>query len=198
MPFVVNVYFFITENMTTFVLVDNSVILFPVVCIAYCHFKVYFKTRRHKQVIHETRKKFLKDQRAFKVTSLIIAMILLCSLPTTLVRLVTTMFPSLLSLEQKHVLFFLVTSMSLLNSFINPIIYTVPLRDFGVAFIDKKTCGTTTLVEVRKTKCETSGLPALGLEFKKGIEITQMIHKLIQCRKLSLKVFKPRDCIYFN
>ena len=155
--------------MTTFVLVDNSVILFPVICIAYCHFKVYFKTRRHKQVIHETRTKFLKDQRTFKVTSLIIAMILLCSLPTTLVRLVTTMFPSLLSLEQKHGLFFLVTSMSLLNSFINPIIYTVPLiRDFGVAFIDKKTCGTTTLVEGEENEMRNIRPPSAGLRVQEG------------------------------
>ena len=83
-------------------------------------FTLDFKQSADQQVTQETRKKFLKDQRAFKVTSLIIAMILLCSLPTTLVRLVTTMFPSLLSLEQKHVLFFPLTAMSLFNSFISP------------------------------------------------------------------------------
>ena len=100
LPSVVNVYFFLAENMIAFVLVDNSIILTSVACIGYCHFKVYFETRRHKrqiadqQVSQETRKKLLKDHRAFKVTSLTIAMMLLCSLPTTLVRLVTTMFPS--------------------------------------------------------------------------------------------------------
>ena len=71
-------------------------------------------------------------------------------------------------------------------SFINPIIYTVRLREFRVAFINKITCGTATLVEAEENDCETSGLPAPGLEFKKGIEITQKIHKLIQCRKLPL------------
>ena len=83
-------------------------------------FTLDFKQSADQQVTQETRKKFLKDQRAFKVTSLTIAMILLCSLPTTLVRVVTTMFPSLLSLEQKHVLFFPLKAMSLFNSFINP------------------------------------------------------------------------------
>ena len=160
--------------MIAFVLVDNSVILISVACIGYCHFKVYFETRRHKrqiadqQVTQETRKKFLKDQRAFKVTSLIIAMILLCSLPTTLVRLLTTMFPSLLSLEQKHGLFFSVTTMSLLNSFINPIIYTVRLREFRVAFIDKITCGTATVVEAEENEMRNIRPPGAGLRVQEG------------------------------
>ena len=89
MPFVVKVYFFITENMTAFVLVDNFVIILQVACIAYCHFKVTLNLnqRADQQVTQETRKKIIKDQRAFKATSLTIAMILLRSLPTTLVRL---------------------------------------------------------------------------------------------------------------
>ena len=66
LPSVVNVYFFLTENMIAFVLVDNSVILTSVACIGYCHFKVYFEIRRHKrqiadqQVAQETRKKVFK------------------------------------------------------------------------------------------------------------------------------------------
>ena len=47
LPSVVNVYFFLTENTIAFVLVDNSVNLTSVACIGYCHFKVYFETRRH-------------------------------------------------------------------------------------------------------------------------------------------------------
>ena len=92
-------------------------------------------------------KKFLKDQRGFKVTSLIIAAILLCSLPMIAFRIVIFQFPGLVSLEERYVLFFTVTSMNLLNSFINPITYAVRLRKFRVAFILKIKCGTTTLVE---------------------------------------------------
>ena len=145
LPSVVNVYFFLTENMIAFVLVDNSVILTSVACIGYCHFKVYFETRRHKrqiadqQVTQETRKTFLKDQRAFKVTPLIIAAILLCCLPIIVFRIVISKFPSLVSLEERYVLFLSVTSMNLLNSLFNPIIYAVRLRTFRVAFIDKIT-----------------------------------------------------------
>ena len=166
LPSVVNVYFFLTENMIAFVLVDNSVILISVACIGYCHFRVYFETRRHKrqiadqQVTQETRKKFLKDQRAFKVTSLIIAAILMCSLPMVAFRIVISKFPSLLSLEERYVLFFSVTSMNLLNSFINPIIYAVRLRKFRVAFIHKITCGTTTLVEGEESEMRIARPPA--------------------------------------
>ena len=152
--------------MIAFVLVDNSVILTSVVCIGYCHFKVYFETRRHKrqiadqQVTQETRKKFLKDQRAFKVTSLIIGEILLCSLPMIAFRIVISKFLSLLSLEERYVLFFSVTSTNLLNSSINPIIYAVRLRKFRVAFIHKITCGTTTLVEGEESEMRIARPPA--------------------------------------
>ena len=47
LPSVVNVFFCLAENMIAFILVDNSVILISVACIGYCHFKVYFETRRH-------------------------------------------------------------------------------------------------------------------------------------------------------
>ena len=152
--------------MIAFVLVDNSVILTSVACIGYCHFKVYFETRRHKrqiadqQVTQETRKKFLNDQRAFKVTSLIIAAILLCTLPMIAFRIVIPRFSSLVSLEERYVLFFSVTSMNLLNSFINPIIYAGRFRKFRVAFIHKITCGTTTLVEGEESEVRITRPPA--------------------------------------
>ena len=167
LPSVVNVYFFLTENMIAFVVVDNAVILTLVACIGYCHLKVYFETRRHKRqiadqhVTQETRKKFLKDQRAFKITSLIFAAILLCSLPMIVFRIVISKFPSLVSLEERYVLFLSVTSMNLLNSLINPIIYAVRLRKFRVAFIDKITCGTTTLFEGEENVMRNTRPPAL-------------------------------------
>ena len=154
--------------MIAFVLVDNSVILTSLACIGYCncHFKVYFETRRHKRqiadqhVTQETRKKFLKDQRAFKVTSLFIAAILLCCLPMIVLRIVISKFPSLVSLEERYVLFLSVTSMNLLNSLFNPIIYAVRLRTFRVPFIDKITCGTTTLVEGEENEMRNIRPPA--------------------------------------
>ena len=146
--------------MTAFVLVDNFVILLQVACIAYCHFKVYFQFKTNCRSTSYTRdkEKVLKDQRAFKVTSLTIAMILLCSLPTTLVRLVTTMFP--LSLEQKHVLFFPLTAMSLFNSFI----VQCPIKGVQRSFYlqDNLHVEPQISLKLKKTKCETSGFPALG------------------------------------
>ena len=151
--------------MIAFVVVDNTVILTSVACIGYCHLKVYFETRRHKrqiadqQVAQERRKQFLKDQKAFKVISLIIAAILLCSLPMTVFKIVISKFPSLVSLEERYVLFLSSTLMKLLNSFINPIFYAVRLREFRVAFIDKVKCGTTTLVEGNENKTRVARPP---------------------------------------
>ena len=154
LPLILNViYFSFVEKNTGFVIIDNTIMLLSVACIAYYHFSVYLETRRHQrqiadqQVTQETRKQLLKDRRAFKVTSLTVAAILLCSLPMIVFKIVITKFPSLVPLEEKYMLFLSITSMNLLNSFIDPIIYAVRLRKFRVAFIDRITCGTTTLVE---------------------------------------------------
>ena len=165
LPLILNVYFSFVENTTAFVMIDNTIIFLSVACIAYCHFSVYLETRRHQrqiadqQVTQETRKQLLKDRRAFKVTSLIVAAILLCSLPMIVFKIVMTRFPSLVPLEGKYMLFLSITSMNLLNSFINPIIYAVRLRKFRVAFIDNITCGTTTLVEEEENEMRIARPP---------------------------------------
>ena len=165
LPLILNVCFPLVENTTAFVMIDNTIMLLSVACIAYCHFSVYLETRRHRrqiadqQVTQETRKQLLKDKRAFKVTSLIVAAILLCSLPMIVFKIVITKFPSLVPLEEKYMLFLSITSMNLLNSFIDPIIYAVRLRKFRVAFIDNITCGTTTLVEEEENEMRIARPP---------------------------------------
>ena len=159
LPLILNViYFSFVEKNAAFVIIDNTIMFLSVASIAYCHFSVYLETRRHRrqiadqQVTQETRKQLLKDKRAFKATSLIVAAILLCSLPMIVFKIVITRFPSVVPLQGKYMLFLSITSMNLLNSFINPIIYAVRLRKFRVAFIDIITCGTTTLVEEEENK----------------------------------------------
>ena len=165
LPLILNVYFSSVENTTVFVMIDNTIMFLSIACIAYCHFSVYLETRRHRrqiadqQVTQETRKQLLKDKRAFKVTSLIVAAILLCSLPMIVIKIVITRFPSLIPLEERYMLFLSITSMNLLNSFINPIIYAVRLRKFRVAFIDIITCGTTTLVEEEENEMRIARPP---------------------------------------
>ena len=167
LPLILNViYFSFVEKKTAFVIIDNTIMFLSVAAsIAYCHFSVYLETRRHRrqiadqQVTQETRKQLLKDKRAFKVTSLIVAAILLCSLPMIVIKIVITRFPSLVPLEQKYMLFLSITSINLLNSFINPIIYAVRLRKFRVAFIDIITCGTTTLVEEEENEMRIARPP---------------------------------------
>ena len=166
LPLIRNVYFSFVEKKTAFVMIDNTIMFLSVACIAYCHFSVYLETRRHQrqiadqQVTQETRKQLLKDRRAFKVTSLIVAAILLCSLPMIVFKIVITRFPSLVPSEERYMFFLSITSMNLLNSFINPIIYAVRLRKFRVAFIiDIITCGTTTLVEEKENEMRIARPP---------------------------------------
>ena len=165
LPLILNVYFSFVENTTVFVMIDNTIMFLSVASIAYCHFSVYLETRRHRrqiadqQVTQERRKQLLKDKRAFKATSLIVAAILLCSLPMIVFKIVITRLPSLVPLEERHMLFLSITSMNLLNSFINPIIYAVRLRKFRVAFIDIITCGTTTLVEEKENEMRIARPP---------------------------------------
>ena len=165
LPLVLNVYFSLVENTTAFIMIDNTKTLLSVACIAYCHFSVCLETRRHKQqiadqqVTQETRRQLLKDKRAFKVTSLIVAAILLCSLPMIVIKIVITRLPNLVPLEERYMLFLSITSINLLNSFISPIIYAVRLRKFCVAFIDNITCGTTTLVEEEENEMRIARPP---------------------------------------
>ena len=166
LPLILNViYFSFVEKNTGFVIIDNTIMLLSVACIAYCHFSVYLETRRHRrqiadqQVTQETRKQLLKDKRAFKATSLIVAAILLCSLPMIVIKIVITRLPSLVPLEERYMFFLSITSMNLLNSSINPIIYAVRSRKFRVAFIDIITCGTTTLVEEKENEMRIARPP---------------------------------------
>ena len=89
------------------------------------------------QVTPDARKKSLRDQKAF-FTTLVIAVQLLrvCYVPTIIGRIVTTTYRSCFTLEAMYVIFFSTLSISLLNSFINPILYAVKMREFRAVFMD--------------------------------------------------------------
>ena len=89
------------------------------------------------QVTPDARKKSLRDQKAFS-TTLVIAVQLLrvCYVPTIIGRIVTTTYRSSFTLEAMYVIFFSTLSISLLNSFINPILYAVKMREFRAVFME--------------------------------------------------------------
>ena len=72
---------------TVFVGINNTFVVLSVSFIVFCHLTVYRETRRREkqlaaqQVTQEAREQFQKDKKAFKLTSTILAMLVVCFLP---------------------------------------------------------------------------------------------------------------------
>ena len=130
--------------------------------IIFCHVTVYREIRRHEkqiaaqQVTVEAKKQFKKDKKAFKVTFIIIAVLMLCYTPLLIHRAVLMSYGSEFSFEVLYISFFLATLMTLLNAFFNPIIYAARLREFRVAFIEF-TCRTGNIAEAEQIERQLSG-----------------------------------------
>ena len=109
--------------------------------IVYCQVVLYFEIRRHKrqiaalQVSVEARQKFLKDKKAFKLTTIVVFILLLTYSPLIVVRILIAN-SVLTSLNVRYIALFTATFVAILNSVINPIIYCVRIRQFRVAFIE--------------------------------------------------------------
>lgn len=113
------------------------------VAIVYCHISVYIVTRKHEkqilaaQVSPEAAAKFLKEKKALKTTTIIISVLLICYLPLFTALVVKPLavpsgyFSSLITLAQP-----LFLSVTLLNSFCNPVIYRFRNKMFRQAFIE--------------------------------------------------------------
>ena len=137
-----HLYFLIMKDTTTFTVINNAFTGSSIAFTVLSHLTVYRESLRHKkqiagqQVTPDARKKTLRDQKAFKVTTLVIAVLLLCYVPTIIARIVTTTYRSSFTLEAMYIIFFSTLSISLLNSFINPILYAVKIREFRAVFME--------------------------------------------------------------
>ena len=132
----------IVKDITTFHVINNAFTGSAIAFTVLSHLTVYRESLRHKkqiagqQVTPDARKKSLRDQRAFKVTTQVITILLLCYVPTIIGRIVTTTYRSRFTLEAMYIIFFSILSISLLNSFINPILYAVKMREFRAVFME--------------------------------------------------------------
>ena len=133
---------FLIMKDTTFTVINNAFTGSSIAFTVLSHLTVYRESLRHKkqiagqQVTPNARKKSLRDQKALKVTTLVIAVLLLCYVPTIISRIVTTTYRSSFTLEAMYVIFFSTLSISLLNSFINPILYAVKMTEFRAVFME--------------------------------------------------------------
>ena len=168
-------YINFAANRSVFMPINN---IFYGLCLAFiifCHVTVYREIRRHEkqiaaqQVTVEARKQFEKDKKAFKVTFIIIIVLMLCYVPILIFSAVLERFRSKISLEVLYICFFLTTLMAFLNSFFNPIIYSFRLREFRVAFIDL-ICKTANIAEAEQREMKIFGTPNAVVRIEAGQE----------------------------
>ena len=163
----------VTVNESVFLPIKNTLYGLCVVLIIFCHVTVYLEIRRHQkhiaaqQVTEEAREQFQKDKKAFKVTFIIIVVLMLCSFPIVTFTEVLRIYRGKLSLGVFYIYFFLATLMASLNSFFNPLIYTFRLREFRVALIGL-ICRTVNIAEAEQMEMKIFGAPKAVVRIEEG------------------------------
>ena len=160
---------------TAFFLLKNVFSVLSMAFIVFCHVTVYRETRRHEQqlsaqqVTQEAREQLQKNKKALKLTSIILAVLILCYIPSPVFAHVTVRYGSKMSLETVYIFFFSVTTILFLNSLLNPIIYSLRMRPFRVAFIEL-ICRTVNFSEAEEIVMRVFGAPnaAVRLEKREG------------------------------
>ncbi|XP_078363855.1 sphingosine 1-phosphate receptor 1-like [Oculina patagonica] len=130
----------ITDN-EIYLTIHNIIFAVVLAIITLCQALVYAETRRHERQIAaqqmslEARQKFLKEKKALKITTSVIFILLLSYSPLFVVRilLVTS---NITSVNMAYISFYTASVLTILNSFMNRIIYCVRMRQFRVAFIE--------------------------------------------------------------
>ena len=154
----------------------QTAIALSIAFIVFCHVTVYRETRRHEQqlavqqVTQEAREQFEKDKKAFKLTSIIIAVVVLFYLPLIVFLIAASSYRSKVTPETMYMFFPGVICILLLNSLINPIIYSIRMRQFRVAFIEL-ICGTANIVEAEEVEMRLFGAPNSVVRLEAGQQL---------------------------
>ena len=147
-----------------FYIMHSAVIGLSVVVIVFSHLSVFLETRRHEnqvaaqQVTEEARKQFEKDKKAFKVTAILVGVLLLCCTPFMFIRIVFYILEYEIHLEAFHVTVFFATTVVFLYSLLNPVIYCIRIRQFRVAFIEL-TCRNINVSRAEEIEMQRFGTP---------------------------------------
>ena len=113
--------------------------------VIYCHVVIYKEVRRNtqqiiaNQVSFAVKEKLLKNKRAFNTTVVIVLTLFLCYIPTCVWLILFISLDGENSSDVGHIASFPITFLVLLNSSINPLIYTARIRHFRVAFFQMLT-----------------------------------------------------------
>ena len=107
----------------------------------YFNVSVYMEVRRNKikiaanQVSLEAKKKLLQGKKAFYTTVIVLLVMLLCYIPTNICSVIVISFRERIPTNIRFTALFALTSLPVLNSLFNPLIYAVRIRYFRVSFI---------------------------------------------------------------
>ena len=121
------------------------IILAVISTVVYCHVVIYKEVRRNtqqiiaNQVSLAVKEKLLKNKKAFNTTVVIVLTLFLCYIPTCVWLIVLISLDGENSSDVGHIASFPITFLVLLNSSINPLIYTARIRHFRVAFFQMLT-----------------------------------------------------------
>ena len=122
--------------------VNNVFIVAFLAYIIFCNVMVYRETRRHErqiadqQVSVEARQIFLKDKKAFKVTRTVVVIVIFGYLPFMTFTAFSNTIEVAISTKVRYIIFNSAIFLALVNSLLNPLVYSVRLRQFRVALIE--------------------------------------------------------------
>ena len=132
---------FVILDEDIYLTVNNVSLFVSMTIIVFCQLTVYLATRRHErqiathQVSMEERRKFLKEKKAFKLTTVVLVTQLMTYAPIFVVRLSVTN-SIIRSKNVAYIAFYVAIFVLILNSMLNPIIYCVRTKQFRQAFIE--------------------------------------------------------------
>ena len=134
------VFVLVIRYLAIFFFISTAIVLFSIVLL---HILVYKEARRHEkqilsqQVSMEARAKFNQEMRALRLTTIILVTLFICCLSPLIFVFVTWIpFSEAFSPHAKASVRHLALVPVIINSFLNPVIYTVRKKDFRVAFIE--------------------------------------------------------------
>ncbi|CAH3165575.1 unnamed protein product, partial [Porites lobata] len=132
---------FMTGVLDIMKLLNFFTMYFSVIFIVIAYITLYRETLRHrkriiKQQLPQTEiERFVKENKALKTTVLVVGTIIFCFLPKSIYQLLTTVFrkrnqvPLFSSDKQMEILVIMVRTLSMLNSFVNPLIYCMRQKE---------------------------------------------------------------------
>ncbi|XP_078375470.1 beta-1 adrenergic receptor-like [Oculina patagonica] len=134
-------YLWLTNRQFLTILAGSVILFLYFPAMIYFNVAVYKEVRRNEkqiaanQVSLEAKEKILKNKKAFFTTTIVLLAICLCYVPVNICFAIINTLKGRISVNVGHIVLYLVTLLPVLNSLLNPLIYTVRIRYFRVAFI---------------------------------------------------------------